>query len=243
MIIILFFIFHWYISLFFQTFFDHRYASHRAFTMSKFWERVFFILAYLTQGSSYLSPRAYAVMHRMHHAYTDTEKDPHSPQYFTNIFSFMWQTGIIYAGIYEGTLETEERFSKNLPVWNSFERFATSWTSKIIWVAIYLAIYITYASSPWLFLLLPFTIIMGPVHGAVINWYAHKYGYKNFTLNNTARNLLPLDILMLGESYHNDHHRNPSSINFGVRWFEIDPVYYVILLFEKLGIVKITVSA
>ena len=53
----------------------------------------------------------------------------------------------------------------------------------------------------------------------------------------------PVDVLMLGESYHNDHHHNPSSINFGVRWFEIDPVYYVILLFEKLGIVKRTVSA
>jgi stearoyl-CoA desaturase (delta-9 desaturase) len=87
---------------------------------------------------------------------------------------------------------------------------------------------------------LPFTILIGPVHGAIINWYAHKFGYKNFTLDNTSRNLFPVDILMLGESYHNDHHHNPSNINFGVRWFEIDPVYYVILLFQKLGIVQKT---
>jgi stearoyl-CoA desaturase (delta-9 desaturase) len=42
--------------------------------MSKFWERFFYLFAYITQGSSYLSPRAYAILHRMHHAYTDTEK-------------------------------------------------------------------------------------------------------------------------------------------------------------------------
>ncbi|HJY63202.1 MAG TPA: acyl-CoA desaturase, partial [Ignavibacteria bacterium] len=49
---ILFFITHWYLSLFFQTFFHHRYASHGAFTMSKSWERVFYILSFITQGSS-----------------------------------------------------------------------------------------------------------------------------------------------------------------------------------------------
>ncbi len=238
MIIILFFAAHWYFSLFGQTFFDHRYASHRAFTMSKFWEKVFFIITYIGQGSSYLSPRAYAIMHRMHHAYTDTEQDPHSPKYFNNIFSFMWHTKKFYAGILDGTVPTEDRFSKNIPSWPLFERFAESWFSRIMWVIIYTAIYITYASSPWLFILLPFTIVMGPLHGAVINWFAHKYGYRNFTMNNTARNLLPVDILMLGESYHNDHHKYPSDINFGVKWYEIDPVYYIILLFEKLGIVK-----
>jgi len=70
----------WYSSLFFQTFFQHRYAAHRAFEMSKFWEKVFFIFTYIAQGTSYMSPRAYAIMHRMHHAYTDTEMDPHSPK-------------------------------------------------------------------------------------------------------------------------------------------------------------------
>jgi stearoyl-CoA desaturase (delta-9 desaturase) len=47
------------------------------FTMSKAWEKFFYILSWIFQGSSYLSPRAYGIMHRMHHAYADTEKDPH----------------------------------------------------------------------------------------------------------------------------------------------------------------------
>jgi len=80
---------------------------------------------------------------------------------------------------------------------------------------------------------------MGPLHGAIINWVAHKYGYINFKQKNTSRNLLPLDVIMMGEAYHNDHHQRPSNANFGVRWFEIDPIYYVILLFNKLHIVKL----
>src|SRR5579859_6300015 len=100
MIILLFFIATWYSSLFFQTFFQHRYAAHGAFRMNSRWERVFFILTYVTQGSSYMSPRAYAIMHRMHHAYTDTEKDPHSPSFSKNIFSMMLRTRNIYTKIF-----------------------------------------------------------------------------------------------------------------------------------------------
>jgi stearoyl-CoA desaturase (Delta-9 desaturase) len=87
-----FFIAHWFLSLFFQTFFQHRYASHRMFTTSKFWERIFYLLAYLFEGASFLNPRAYAMMHRQHHAFSDTEKDPHSPHFFTDIYQMMKST-------------------------------------------------------------------------------------------------------------------------------------------------------
>jgi stearoyl-CoA desaturase (delta-9 desaturase) len=238
-IIILFFIIHWYLSLFSQTFFDHRYASHGAFTMSKFWERFFYIIAYITQGSSYLSPRAYAVMHRMHHAYTDTEKDPHSPKHFSNLFAMMWHTKNIYSGIFKRTIEPEKQFMKNVPDWAAFDRLAESRASKLIWIGIYTTFYILFASSPWLFLLLPITILMGPVHGVIINWYAHKYGTINFKMKNTSRNLFPVDLIMLGEGYHNDHHQYPSSANFGVKWYQVDPVYFIILLFQKFNMLKL----
>jgi stearoyl-CoA desaturase (delta-9 desaturase) len=80
---------------------------------------------------------------------------------------------------------------------------------------------------------------MGAFHGAIINWFAHKYGYKNYVLKNTSENLFSIDILMLGESYHNNHHKYPSAINFGKRWYEIDPIYPVIRLFAWLRILKI----
>lgn len=239
MTVFVFFIIVWYSSLFFQTFFQHRYAAHGAFKMSPFWEKVFFLFTYIAQGSSYMSPRAYAIMHRMHHAYTDTEQDPHSPAFSSNIFSMMMRTRNIYSGIYAGTIPVEERFTKNLPEWPAFDKWANSTVSRILWVIAYTALFFAYASSPWLFLLLPLVVAMGPLHGAIINWFAHKYGYVNFRLNNTSQNLFSIDVLMLGESYHNNHHKRPSSINFGKRWHEIDPVYYVIRFLSWLRIIKI----
>lgn len=239
MVIILFFIAHWYLSLFCQTFFQHRYAAHGAFTMSRRAEKFFFILTFILQGSSYLSTRAYALMHRMHHAYADTELDPHSPMYSKNIFAMMWRTYKIYAGIYDGSIKVEEKFSKNVPDWPVFDRIAGSNIVRLGWVAAYIWFWASFATSPWLWLLLPVTIAMSPVHGAIINWFAHKYGYQNFEVKNTSENLLHVDFLMLGESYHNNHHKHPSSINFGFRWHEIDPVYFIILFLNKIRVIHI----
>jgi stearoyl-CoA desaturase (delta-9 desaturase) len=207
--------------------------------MSKGWERVFFVIAWLTQGSSYMSPKAYAIMHRLHHAHTDTELDPHSPSFSKNIFSMMWRTRNIYNDIFKGKQVVEAKYLKNVPEWDKFDRMANSWISRTLWSLVYLAIFIAYATSPWLYLLLPIVLSMGAFHGAIINWFAHKYGYKNYILKNTSENLLTIDFLMLGESYHNNHHKFPSSINFGKRWHELDPIYPVIRLFSWMGIIQL----
>src|SRR5580700_7795451 len=68
-VIAIFFILHWEAAVFFQSFFLHRYGAHRQFEMSPRTERVFYFLTWLVQGSSFLSPRGYAILHRLHHAY------------------------------------------------------------------------------------------------------------------------------------------------------------------------------
>ncbi|QEC44670.1 acyl-CoA desaturase [Pseudobacter ginsenosidimutans] len=237
--ILIFFIVIWYSSLFCQTFFQHRYAAHRAFRMNKFWERVFFIFTYITQGSSYMSPRTYGILHRMHHAYTDTEKDPHSPEFSKNVFQMMLRTRNIYNKIHKGKVQVEERFTHNLPEWLAFDKIASSPLSRILWSVAYLALFLLLSPTLWWLLLLPVVITMGAFHGAIINWYAHKYGYTNFKLKNTSQNLLVVDVLMLGESYHNNHHKNPNSINFGKRWHELDPVYPLIRFLAWCRIIKL----
>ncbi len=80
---------------------------------------------------------------------------------------------------------------------------------------------------------------MGPIQGSIINWFAHKYGKVSFKVNNTSRNFMPVDILMMGEDYHNNHHKFPSSANFGVKWYEIDSLYCIMLVFDFFGMIKI----
>jgi len=154
----------------------------------------------------------------------------------------MWRTRKIFVDIFEGKIAPEERFTKNLPEWPRFDKWAHSNTSRILWALIYTGLFICLSSSLWLLLLLPVVLTMGAFHGAIINWFAHKYGYLNFRLKNTSRNLFSIDIFMLGESYHNNHHKSPSSINFGKRWHELDPVYPIILLLRWLRIIRMGVA-
>jgi stearoyl-CoA desaturase (Delta-9 desaturase) len=240
-VILIFFVAHWYLSLFFQTFFLHRYASHGAFTMSKRTEKVFFVLTWIFQGSNYLSPYGYGVMHRMHHAFADTPDDPHSPKYDESIWKMMWKTKTIYSGIANHKITIEPRFTEGVPQWEAFDKIARSWPSRVFWGALYIAMYVQFAGTTWwLWLLLPIQFLLSPIHGAIINWFAHKYGYRNFTVGDTSKNFLPVDFLMMGESYHNNHHKNGGRANFGgIRWHEIDPTYLVIVLLDKMNIITL----
>jgi stearoyl-CoA desaturase (delta-9 desaturase) len=82
-------------------------------------------------------------------------------------------------------------------------------------------------------------MMMGPIHGAIVNWCGHKYGYSNFDNKDKSKNTTPFDFLMLGELFQNNHHRHPNSANFGKRWFEIDPVYPVMKLMHWMRIITL----
>lgn len=210
------------------------------FTMSRGWEKFFYVLSWIFQGSSYLSPKVYGILHRMHHAYADTEKDPHSPKYDANPFAMMWRTKTIYSAMTRDKYPLEERFTKDLPIWDRFDNFADGWISRTFWGAFYIAFFIYFDATWWQWaFMLPIIIVMGPFHGAIINWFAHKYGKVSFKVKDTSKNLLPVDFLMLGESYHNNHHKFPGRPNFGKRWYEVDPVYPVIVILNALGIIKL----
>ena len=238
--IVCFFLLHWWGSVLMQTFFLHRYASHGMFRLSRVWERTFYLLTYLFQGSSYLVPRAYAYLHRAHHAYSDTEKDPHTPHRFTNAFSMMLETKREYAALVRGELQPEPRFQTYVPTWPALDRIADSDGSRLGWVLAYSAFYVAFAPHWAFYLLLPIHFLMGPIHGAIVNWAGHKYGYRNFDTRDQSRNVLPWDLVTLGELFQNNHHRHGQAPNFAQRAFEWDPAYLFVRLCAALGIADLS---
>ena len=241
MVIVIFVLVLWYGGLFFQSFFLHRYAAHQVFTMSKTMERISFILTWFFQGSSYLSAYGYGIMHRMHHAYTDTEKDPHSPSHDPNLFAMMWKTKTIYQDINDQNIAVDAKFTKNVPQWKSFDAFASSRFSRLLWISFYILFFAYFTTALWQWALLPVALLMAPIHGVIINWFAHIYGYVNYKMSNTSKNLFPFDFLMMGEGYHNNHHKHASSANFGVKWHEIDVTYVIMRLLHVLGCIQLKV--
>jgi hypothetical protein len=45
-----------------------------------------------------------------------------------------------------------------------------------------------------------------------------------------------VSLLTLGEGWHNNHHANPVSARHGLKWYEIDFNWYVILLLKRVGL-------
>jgi stearoyl-CoA desaturase (delta-9 desaturase) len=243
LLVILFFVLHWYLSLFSQTFFLHRYAAHKMFSMNKFWEKFFYAFTYIAQGSSYLTPRAYAVLHRMHHAYSDTEKDPHSPHHSGNALAMMWKTKEIYEKVYHRIFNTEPEFDRNYPEIPWIDKLGENMVSRIGWGTAYALVYIAafiWLQMPWwMFFFLPVHWLMGPIHGAIVNWSGHKYGYANFDNNDKSKNTLIVDFLCMGELFQNNHHKLPNRPKFSVKWFELDPTYMVMWVLNLFHIIRI----
>lgn len=239
MAILIFFGLHWVTSIFSQTFFLHRYGAHKQFAMSKGWERFFHLFAYVTMGASFLSARGYAILHRMHHAYSDTPKDPHSPVNFSNAASMMLATKHRYDAFAYRREAPEPRFDKDVPDWPALDRLSQSWFARIGWLLGYTAFYVAFATHWYLWLLLPLHFVMGPIHGAIVNWCGHRYGYRNFESSDVSRNTLPFDFLTMGELFQNNHHKYAMRSNFAVRWFEIDPTYQVMRVLNVLGVITL----
>ena len=238
--ILTFFVAHWMISVFFQSFFHHRYGAHRMYSMSKGWERFFYVCAWVTQGASYLVPRAYAIMHREHHAYSDTDRDPHSPHVYKNFFTMMWKTKERYTGLVHRRIEPEARFEGGYPEWRLIDRIGDSWTSRIGFGTAYALFYLAFAPHWAFLLLLPAHFLMGPIHGAIVNWGGHKYGYRNFASEDQSKNSLPFDFLTGGELFQNNHHKFGMSPSFAVRWFEVDTTYLAMRAFDAVGIIDMS---
>ncbi len=239
--ILTFLVAHWILCVFCQTFFLHRYGAHAMFSMSKGWERFFHLLTFLCQGSSYLNPRAYAILHREHHAYSDTQKDPHSPHVYPNLFKMMVHTLERYQAHSHRRIEAESRFDTGAPEWPLIDKIGRSWPAHLAFAGAYIAFYVVFAPSWHWYALLPIHFMMGPIHGAIVNWCGHKYGYRNFetTEADKSKNTLVFDFVTFGELFQNNHHKYGMSPNFAARWFEIDPTYPIIKVLHWLRIIDL----
>ena len=95
-------------------------------------------------------------------------------------------------------------------------------------------------------------VVLGPVWGLVaaafhtvtylalsgaVNAVGHHFGRKPY--ENSATNLQWLAFLTAGEGLHNNHHAAPTSAKLALRRPEIDPAWWFISVFRRLGWVTI----
>src|SRR6202043_1145391 len=82
-----------------------------------------------------------------------------------------------------------------------------------------------------------FRIVMGHHATWLVNSATHIWGSRRFETRDRSTNCWWVSLLTLGEGWHNNHHKYPSSAKQGLRWWELELSYLWIRALEKLGLV------
>lgn len=200
----------------------HRLLAHRAFEVSRPM-KIFILWCGTISGQG--SPILWAGAHRVgHHKHSDTDKDVHSPKhgFFHSyiLWMFKLKDGDVYLRPIIDLLRDKDVmfFHKNY--------------SNILWITHLL--FAVISINLWLyFLILPafITLHVFCLQTSVVHY---KWaGYQNFNTQDNSRNVPWLFPVSQGECWHNNHHGEPWNANFGKRWWEIDPTYWVIKLISR----------
>ena len=70
-----------------------------------------------------------------------------------------------------------------------------------------------------------------------INSFSHVFGSYDFKTDDHSRNNPWVAVPTFGESWQNNHHAFASSAAIGLRWWQVDFGYWLIVVLEKLGLV------
>ena len=75
----------------------------------------------------------------------------------------------------------------------------------------------------------------------LIGYFAHNKGDKTWEVEGAAvqgHNIRVAGFLSMGEAWHNNHHAFQSSARHGLRWWELDVSYFLIVAMAKIGLVS-----
>lgn len=185
-----------------------------------------------------MSTREWVAVHRKHHAFTETEEDPHSP--LIHGWHKILFLGVFYYKKAYQDPTTMEKYTKGCPN-DVIERklFMPHKYAGIIAVGIIdlLVFGPLVGALVWLG-----QVLWTPFWAAgVVNGLGHVIGYRNYKVRDESRNLVPVGILLIGEELHNNHHKFPASSKFSQRWFEFDIGWMYINMMKLVGLAKIKV--
>lgn len=197
----------------------HRLWSHRSYTTSRWKE---FILHLFATPLLYGTSITYAGIHRQHHAYSDTEKDPHITR--------PWWKVAFY--VRNKDYEIESKFVKDL-VRDPMHRWFHKHYFKLNLGLLILMLLIV--GPLWTGKVLSFVVIHSFIGAAVLNVLGHRpnnpLSSRTFNTPDSSSNNWIVQVLSLNEGLHNHHHHKPSEWSFMTKKTNLDVGAWIIYLF------------
>lgn len=216
----------------------HRYFSHRAFRTGRGFQLA---LAILGTSAGQMGPLWWAAHHRRHHQFADTERDPHSPRRGLWWAHMGWLVCRRFNALDRDAVRDWLRF----PELRVLDR-----AHPLVPIAFAAGLYLlggaleraapTLGTSGGQLVAWGFFVSTVLLYHAVfsINSIGHRFGSRRFATRDRSRNHRLLGWLVLGDGWHNNHHRYPGSARHGLGAGEPDATYALLRGLERLGWVR-----
>jgi len=203
----------------------HRLYSHRSYKVKKIAEWPLLFFATVAGEGSALQ---WAQDHRLHHKYSDTDKDPYTVKdgFFHAHFIWLFRRPL---GRNEKVVQDLLR-SKLLLFQDKYYDFLYL-TSNIV-LAYTFGLLLNDMLGSFLFIWGVRTLLM---HHATwsINSFAHYWGERRYSKEETAVDNAIIALITFGEGYHSYHHCFATDYRNGRRWWHFDPTKWLIWTLER----------
>lgn len=209
----------------------HRLWSHRSYKACV-GVRIFYALfgASAIEGSI----KWWGHSHRIHHRYTDTNRDPYDARrgfWYSHIGWLMLVPNPRYKAradisdlVDDWVVRVQHRHYLALMIFMAFifPGLLGKWLCDDFWGGfIYAGIFKSFVIQQATF---------------CVNSLAHWIGEQPFDDTKTPRDHVLTAFVTFGEGYHNFHHEFPSDYRNALKWYQYDPTKVVIYLTSKLGL-------
>lgn len=215
----------------------HRLLTHTGFIVPQWLRRSIAVVGTLAGEGG---PVLWTANHRRHHAFSDQEGDPHSPQDGTWWSHMFWLAFTTHSGDVDSYLK---RWAPDLAK-DRFMMGLEKWFLPLHIVAAVAITAIGYAFGGWPLALSFFVwgvalrmVLVLHVTWAV-NSASHLWGYRNYKTRDDSRNLWWVAVTAYGEGWHNNHHAHPRLAQHGHKWWEFDITYQLIRFMRAVGLAK-----
>lgn len=178
----------------------HRYFAHKSYDAPVWYEYLVLMLGPLSGAGHVLG---WVGVHRMHHAYSDTEHDPHSPKFqgFWKVLTSTFRVPHIPRRFIKDMLRNKRIvfFYKN----HLYVRLAVLLVGYIVFPLEY---FVAFFVAP---------VFYGYLGFGLINALCHKDG--------KVRNSALANMFTGGEGWHANHHDRGRDWRIGRTWWQWDP--------------------
>ena len=207
----------------------HRLLTHRGYKVPRVVE---YFLATCASLALQGGPIQWATTHRMHHAHTDKQGDPHTPR------EGRWWSHVGW--ILTGTAQRhdEATIAHYVPDLTK-DRFYI-WLDRLYFVPLVLLTLALLAFGGWSVMLWGVCVrVTLALHATwLVNSATHLWGRKRFETGDDSTNSWWVAMLTFGEGWHNNHHAHPTSARHGLKWYEVDLNWWGIRTLQFLGLAR-----